>query len=266
MTESVAVRLSVIVITLDEAAAIEACLRSCSFADQIVVVDSGSTDATPELARACGAEVHLRPDWPGFGLQKGRALALARGDWVLSIDADEQLDDALQQAVRQVLADDAAGRPVCDGYWLRRASRFRGRVIRFGDWRNDQVLRLFRRDRSRFSEDLVHEKVLIEGRVGRLAGMLLHDSVEDYADGRDKMLRYARLGARKLRARGRGGLLSAIGHASWTLLRGLVVRLGFLDGVRGWQIAWLNTQGTFLRYRWAAGEPGPSSGSQGDLP
>ncbi|MFT3805019.1 MAG: glycosyltransferase family 2 protein [Burkholderiaceae bacterium] len=249
--------LSVIVIAKNEAHHIEACLRACAFADERIVLDSGSTDDTRELAAACGAQVHVSADWPGFGPQKNRALALSRGRWVLSIDADEVVSPQLRAAVQAAVGrGDEPGRPVA--WWVRRASSFCGRVVRFGDWRNDRVIRLFRRDRARFSDDVVHERVVVDdgGAIGVLDGLLWHDSIESVEVGRQKMREYARLGAAKLRARGKkGGLASACGHASWTFVRGYLVRLGFLDGWRGLAIAWLNTQGTFLRYLWAAGGP-----------
>ncbi len=270
--------LSVIVITKNEAHRIERCLRSVSFADELVVVDSGSTDATVALARACGARVTVT-DWPGFGPQKNRALALARGRWVLSIDADEEVDDELREAILSIVRqrphesvetpDDRArpgmagdsdsnhgsrgrgdsGPPV--GYWVRRSSRFCGTTIRYGDWRRDRVLRLFQRERARFSDDLVHERVLCPTPHGELDGWLMHDSVDSMPDAIEKAERYARLGARSLRERGRGGLASALVHGGWAFVRGYLLRLGFLDGRPGLAIAALNARGTYRRYRLA---------------
>ncbi len=242
-------RLSVVMITLDEAPRIERCLRSVAFADEIVVLDGASRDGTADIARALGARVQTAADWPGFGPQKNRALALATGEWVFSIDADEVVTAELAAAIRRVVAADGDGRA---GWWVRRASSFCGRLVRHGDWRNDRVLRLFRRDAARFSDDLVHERVLCEGPQGELAGVLLHDSVESLEDGRAKMLRYARAGADKLRERGRGGVLDAWVHGTWTFVRGYLLRGGFLDGAAGLAIARLNARGTWLRYRWAA--------------
>lgn len=251
------VRLSVALIAQDEAHRIERCLRSLAFADEIVVLDSGSRDDTVALARRCGATVVQQPGWPGFGPQKNRAVALTRGQLVLSIDADEVVTPELAQAITRELAQ-----PRYDGYWVRRASSFCGRTVRFGDWRNDRVLRLFRRESGRFSDDPVHERVLLSGVQGTLDGLLLHDSVDTMDDGRAKMLRYARAGADKLRAKGKGGLVSACVHGGWTFVRGLLLRGGVLDGWRGLAIAMLNAQGTFLRYRWA-GLPVTPAGVEG---
>lgn len=250
-------RLSVALIAQDEAHRIERCLRSLAFADEIVVLDSGSRDDTVAIARRCGATVVQREGWPGFGPQKNRAVALTHGQWVLSIDADEVVTPELAQAIVREIAQ-----PRYDGYWVRRASSFCGRTVRFGDWRNDRVLRLFRRESGRFSDDPVHERVLLAGAQGTLDGLLMHDSVDTMGDGRAKMLRYARSGADKLRARGKGGLLSACVHGGWTFARGLLLRGGLLDGWRGVAIAMLNAQGTFLRYRWA-GLPATPAGAAG---
>lgn len=236
-------------ITRNEAHRIERCLRSVAFADELVVLDSGSTDATVELARGCGARTAASADWPGFGAQKNRALDMATGRWVLSIDADEEVDARLAESIRAAIrrGDDGP-----NGYWLRRSSRFCGTPIRHGDWRNDRVLRLFRRDRARFSDDAVHERVLCPPPHGVLDGWLLHDSVDSMPDAIEKAERYARLGARRLRERGRGGLVAALVHGSWAFVRGYLLRLGFLDGRPGLAIAALNAWGTYRRYRLAA--------------
>lgn len=245
------ITLSVTIITKNEAHRIERCLRSVAFADEVVVLDSGSTDATLEIAARLGARTHSSPDWPGFGAQKNRALDLARGEWVLSIDADEEVTPELRDAIRGAVAA-APGTGAPAGWWIVRSSSFCGTRVRHGDWRNDRVLRLFRRDAARFSDDEVHERVLCPPPHAQLAGVLLHDSVDSLADAREKSERYARAGARKLRARGRGGLVPALVHGGWTFLRGYLLRLGFLDGRTGLAIASLNARGTYLRYRWAA--------------
>lgn len=240
--------LSVVVITRNEARRIRACLESVAFADEIVVLDGASTDGTADIARACGATVHVAADWPGFGPQKNRALALARGPWVFSIDADEVVTPELRDAIRAVVADPQAA----PGWWLRRRSTFCGRPVRFGDWGRDRVLRLFRKDAARFSDDVVHESVQCPAPHGLLAGVLLHHTVDTVADAEEKTLRYARLGAAKLRARGKGGTVSAAVHAGWGFVRMYLLRGGFLDGWAGWQVARLAARGTWLRYRWAA--------------
>jgi glycosyltransferase involved in cell wall biosynthesis len=256
-------QLSLVVITRNEAHCIGRCLASVPCADERVVLDSFSTDDTVALARAAGATVLESADWPGFGRQKNRAIDAARGRWVLSLDADEAPGPELARAIAALMAADARGEPLADAYWLSRRSRWCGREVRFGDWRGDRVLRLFRRGRARFSDDVVHERLLCDGVEGRLPGVLLHDSVDSPEDAREKAERYARLGAQRLRERGRGGLAQALVHGGWSFLRGYLLRLGLLDGRAGLAIATLNARSTYLRYR-LAGLPAPASPSDGD--
>ena len=254
-------RLSVIVITKNETDRLSRCLASAAFADEVVVVDSGSTDGTPALARRLGARVIETADWPGFGPQKNRALDAARGDWVLSLDADEWLDDALAAQVRRVVEEEAApaaGAPVA--YTLARLSSMCGRWMRHGDWYPDPVLRLFRRGAARFSDDLVHERVVVgpAGRVGHLDGHLLHASIASLDECLDKMNRYSAQRATQLRRRGRrGGLRAAIGHGLWAFVRSYVLKRGFLDGRMGFVVAVSIAEGTYYSHlktsRWLSG-------------
>ena len=243
--------LSVAIIARNEAHRIARCLQSVAFADQIVVLDSGSTDDTVAIARGLGADVEVTPDWPGFGPQKNRALARCRYRWVLSIDADEQISDALAAEILQVLRAAPAEATVA-GYWLRRSSRYCGQVIRHGLWGNDRVLRLFERQRGRFTDARVHESLVCDGETRVLEGILVHDSVDSPEDARSKARRYAFLGAEALRARGRGGSLQGGVHAGWSFVRGYLLRAGFLDGRFGLTLARLNAAGTFWKYHWAA--------------
>lgn len=243
--------LSVAIIARNEAHRIARCLQSVAFADQIVVLDSGSTDDTVAIARGLGADVEVTPDWPGFGPQKNRALARCRYRWVLSIDADEQISDALAAEILRVLRAAPAEATVA-GYWLRRSSRYCGQVIRHGLWGNDRVLRLFERQRGRFTDARVHESLVCDGETRVLEGILVHDSVDSPEDARSKARRYAFLGAEALRARGRGGSLQGGVHAGWSFLRGYLLRAGFLDGRFGLTLARLNAAGTFWKYHWAA--------------
>src|SRR5215211_4924443 len=151
-------RLSAIVITSNEAAHIAECLHSVAFCDERIVVDCGSADATQDLAREAGAHVSFHP-FGGFGAQKNFALSLATGDWVLSIDADERVTPALAAEIHAAISGDA------DGFEMPRLSHFCGRPMRHSGWYPDYVLRLFRRGRARFSDRLVHERVICEGRV-----------------------------------------------------------------------------------------------------
>ena len=251
--------LSVILITKNEAANVAGCLASVAFADEWIVVDSGSSDATVQIARDHGATVIATSDWPGFGAQKNRALAAATGRWVLSIDADERVTPALAQAIRAAVGAETSGhvanfeshadRGKLAGYELPRLSNFCGQWMRHGDWHPDRVLRLFWRESGRFSDDLVHERLMVSGPIGRLDGDLLHDSMPTLEGALDKMNRYSSGRALdKVRVGGRGGLLAAFTHALWAFVRCYGVRRGFLDGRLGFVLAVYVAEGTWYRY------------------
>ena len=240
--------LSVIVITKNEAARIEACLASVAFASEWIVVDSASSDDTAERARKFGARVVAGDDWPGFGVQKQRALEAATGRWVLSIDADERVSPELGARIAAVVRGDP-GNEAFAAYELDRLSQLSGRWIRHGDWYPDRVVRLFRRDRARFSADLVHESVVVDGPVGRLEGELLHFTMPTYEDALAKMNRYSSgRAADRVAAGGRGGVGPALAHAAWAFVRSYVVRRGFLDGAAGLVVAAYVAEGTWWRY------------------
>jgi glycosyltransferase involved in cell wall biosynthesis len=254
--------LSVILITKNEARNIAGCLQSVAFADEWIVVDAGSGDATVEIARSLGAQVTVSEDWPGFGPQKNRALALATGDWVLSIDADERVGPVLAEAIRRVVADTSGSashaedgaaarkpRPEPLGYELSRLSSFCGQWMRHGDWYPDRVLRLFRRGSGCFTDDLVHERLVVDGPTGRLAGDLLHDTMPDLADALDKMNRYSSGRALdRVRGGAQGGLGKALSHGLWAFLRSYLFKRGFLDGRLGFVLAVYIAEGTYYRY------------------
>ena len=235
--------LSVILITCNEARNIDACLESVAWADEIVVVDSGSTDGTQDRCRNRGARV-IEADWPGFGPQKNRALDCAQGDWVLSIDADERVTPALRAELEQAMAE---GRH--DAYGMPRLSSYCGRFMRHGGWWPDPVVRLFRRGRARFSNDRVHERLQVEGSVGLLSAPLHHYSFPDLEAVLVKVNHYSTESARMLADRGRqASLAGAIGHGCWTFFRGYVLKRGFLDGREGFMLAVSNAEGSYYRY------------------
>ncbi len=237
-------RLSAILITKNEEANIGACLESVAFADEVVVVDSGSNDATVEIARRSGANVTVMPDWPGFGAQKQRALELASGDWVLSIDADERIPEVLRDQILAAMADGT-----CAGYRLNRLSWFLGRPMRHGGWHPDRVLRLARRGKARFSSDIVHERLLVDGPVGDLSEPMLHYSYASVDDVLRKMRTYALASAAARRRKGvRAGLGIAIARSSFGFFKAYVLKAGFLDGKRGFVAACFKAQETFWRY------------------
>jgi glycosyltransferase involved in cell wall biosynthesis len=242
--------LSAIIITRNEAANVAACLESIAFCDERIVVDSGSDDETVEIALAAGATV-VTHQWAGFGAQKNFALSQARGDWVLSIDADERVSAPLAAEILSTIRTASAG-----GYEIARLSTFLGRPMRHSGWFPDYVLRLFRREKARFSDDLVHERIICEGPIGRLSGVLDHHPVLRLEDALRRVDNYSTAGAEMLAAsRRRVSFSTGITHGVWSFLRAYVMRLGFLDGREGFLLAVANAEGTYYRYMkaWLAG-------------
>jgi len=240
-------RLSIALITFNEATRLPACLASVAFADEVVIVDNGSTDGTVELARSLGARVLQTPDWPGFGVQKNRAVDMAKGDWVFSIDADEQVTPALQAQILRAIA--APPGKACAAYTVNRRSSYCGQYMRHSGWYPDRVLRLFRRGEARFSDDRVHESLQTGGAIGRLEADLLHQSFADFETVLDKVNRYSTASAQSLLQRGkRGSVGKAVRHAIWAFVRTYVLKRGFLDGQLGLALAISNAEGTYYRY------------------
>jgi hypothetical protein len=235
--------LSAVVITLNCSSQLGVCLDSLAFADEIVVVDSGSTDGTVELAQARGARV-VHQDWLGFGPQKQFAAEQARHQWVLSVDADEQVTPALCASIEQALA-----RPEFRAYQFPRCNRFMGRYLRHGEGYPDWSLRLFDRRHGRWSDDAVHERVLTLGPVGRLQGDLLHDSAESIESYLSKQNRYTTLAAEAIVRQGEEAL--AVRMLLSPLVRFVkfyLLRQGFLDGVAGLAHTLIGCQNSFLKY------------------
>jgi glycosyltransferase involved in cell wall biosynthesis len=237
-------RLSVFLITRNEAHNIAACLESVAWADEIVVLDSGSSDETAAICRRYGARVETSADWPGFGVQKNRALDLAGGDWLLSIDADERVTPELRAEIEQVLRA-----PDADAYEMPRLSSYLGQPMRHGGWWPDHVTRLFRRGAARFTEARVHEALVVQGRSGRLRNHLVHHSFRSVEQVIAKMDAYSTYAADGMAERGRGaGLASAVLHGLFAFLRTYLLRAGFLDGRLGFVLAVSNAEGAYYKY------------------
>ena len=237
--------LSVIIITKNEAANIRACLESVAWADEIIAVDSGSTDDTVSICKAMGARVYVHADWQGFGQQKNRALNYATKDWVLSIDADERVTPELREELIQAMNEEYAS-----GYYLPRLSQFCGALIHHSGWYPDYVLRLFKRDAGRFSDNLVHEGVLLTGRTAKLKSPLSHYSYLTIDDVERKVEHYSTAAAQQMFQSGKqSNWLDAILRAGWAFVRTYILRLGVLDGSAGWNIARMNARTTYLKYR-----------------
>jgi glycosyltransferase involved in cell wall biosynthesis len=223
--------LSVVLITFNEAANLPRTLASVRWAEEIVVLDSGSSDATREIARSEGAQVFEEP-WRGFSSQKNAAISHATGDWILSIDADEEVSPALATEIQALME----GEPACEAYRIPRLNYFLRRPLRHGGYWPDPKLRLFRRGVARFEERLVHETVKSNAATGRLRHPLLHHCYPTLEDYIEHMNRYSTLGAEMLLASGcrRGPLMwASVVNPAATFVYNYVFRLGFLDGREG---------------------------------
>ena len=237
-------QLSVIIITKNEGLNIRACLESVSWADEIIVVDSGSQDDTVAICREFTPHVYVH-DWPGFGAQKNRALNYARKNWVLSLDADERVSSELRSEIVSVLNEASA----TNAYSIPRLSTYCGRFMRHSGWYPDYVLRLFRRENAHFSDDLVHERLLVEGSKKRLKGLLLHYAFENMEEVLHKVNQYSSAGALMMQQRGRQATLGgAVLRGFWSFIRTYILRAGFLDGREGFMLAVSNAEGTYYRY------------------
>jgi glycosyltransferase involved in cell wall biosynthesis len=184
-------------------------------------------------------------DWPGFGPQKNRALAQAGGDWVLSLDADESVSLKLREEIMAIVLGSAA----FDAYDIPRLSSYCGHFMIHGGWWPDYVTRLFRRGKARFSDDLVHERLVVSGTTGRLRNHLVHLAFENFEEVMDKVDKYSTASAQMLHTRGRrGSLPSAVLHGFWAFFRTYFLKAGFLDGRYGFMLAVSNAEGTYYRY------------------
>lgn len=236
-------RLSAILITRNEAANIGECLDALTFCDERIVVDCGSSDGTLLVAKEKGARVAFH-DWKGFGAQKNYALSLAQGDWVLSIDADERVSPELAQAIR-----DATGRGDADGYEILRVTSFCGRWMKKPWWNRDYVCRLFRRGRARFSDDMVHERVICDGKMARIDVPLEHHSVRRLEDALRRMDQYSTLSAQQIASSGRRvSFFSGIARGGLAFFRAYVLQFGFLNGAAGFLQAVAIAEGSYYRY------------------
>ncbi len=236
--------LSVVIITLNAASQLAECLASVRFANEVVVVDSGSTDGTRELALAAGARV-IEQAWLGFGRQKQFAVEVACHDWVLCLDADERVSEALRGALENALKSPST----VTAYRFPRRNRFLGRYLRYGEGYPDWSLRLFDRRQARWSDDAVHEKVIAQGAVGTLSGDLLHDSAETLASYLNKQNRYTSLAAEMAVGAGkRAGAGRVLFSPLVRFLKFYLVRQGFRDGLPGLIHIAIGCFNSFIKY------------------
>jgi glycosyltransferase involved in cell wall biosynthesis len=235
--------LSVIIITKNEEKNLPRCLEAVKFADEIVVYDSGSTDRTLAIAREFGCKT-ISTQFAGFGAAKQAALDAATGEWVLSIDADEEVDAELRESVLRAIASGNH-----EGYLLNRKSQFLGRWIMHSGWYPDRILRLFKREQARFTESKVHERVVVEGSIGTVTGHILHYTDPTIAHYLGKLDRYTSYSADTMQKEGKAfhwWYLVLKPVAIW--LKMYVLKLGFLDGGQGFVLAALSAFHVFCKY------------------
>lgn len=236
-------RLSAVIITRNAASQLAECLESVGFADEILIVDSGSQDATADVAQRFGAKF-LRQDWLGYGKQKQSAVDRATHDWVLCIDADERVSPELAQSIRATLQA-----PTLFAYDMPRRNRFMGRWLRHGEGYPDPNLRLFHRRHARWSDDAIHEHVVTPEPVGRLHGDLLHESEIALSAYLDKQNHYTSLQAEQLHAAGkRVSVLRLVFSPLARFIKFYFLRLGFLDGVPGLVHIVIGCCNSFMKY------------------
>ena len=234
---------SVAIITLNAASQLAACLDSVRFADELVIIDSGSTDGTQALAEACGARVIQQP-WLGFGPQKQFAVDAASHDWVLCLDADERVSPELRASIENALSA-----PSTAAFRFPRCNRFLGRYLKYGEGYPDWSLRLVVRRHARWSDDAVHEKVIADGAIGQLSGDLLHDSAESLANYLTKQNRYTTLAAEMAVAAGKRSSLGRLALSPLVrFIKFYFIRQGFRDGLPGLIHIAIGCFNSFLKY------------------
>jgi len=229
--------ISVVIITFNEEHNIKQCLDSVSLFDEIIIVDSGSTDQTIDIAKKHGAKV-IHQDWLGFGPQKQFVVSQAKNEWVLSIDADEVLSKELLANIHSLNLHNPQL-----AYSINRRSFFLGTEVKHSGWNPDWVIRLFNKNHCHFTEDKVHEKVMGYQSMQKLDGLMYHYTYQTLFDIKDKTVKYGQLG-KLSRKKAKNKYL----NASWSFIRTFFIQFGFLDGLTGYQIAKMNAQTTFIKY------------------
>lgn len=237
-------KISATIITLNEERNLPRAIESLRCCDEILVVDSGSTDRTVEIAQKYGARV-IDANWRGYAGQKNYASDQAAYDWVISLDADEALSEELEAEIWQLKKNG----PQFDAYTCPRLAQYLGKWILHSGWYPDRKIRLFDRRRARWAGQYVHESVVAEGPVGELTGNLLHFTCGSLSEHLKSMDRYTTLAAEEVVARGkRVGMRRLLADPAWTFVRTYFVQAGFLDGVEGLAIAYMASLYTFLKY------------------
>jgi glycosyltransferase involved in cell wall biosynthesis len=240
-------KISVCIITLNEEENLPRCLESVrEVADEIIIVDSGSTDRTNYIATDFNARF-IRNDWNGYVDQKNFAISKAKFNWVLSIDADEELSPELQKNILNLKTNGHS--ESVTGYNISRVVNYQGNPIRFGDWYPDTLVRLFKKDSAEFAGGHVHERLEIKGEVKPLAGELIHHSFKDEADYLQRMEHYSTLWADQKKADGESaGALAPYTHSLWRFLRSYLIKGGIKGGGLGFKLSKLQAREVFIKY------------------
>ena len=230
-------QLSVVIISKNEEKFIADAVKSASFANEVLVLDSGSTDETCSIAKNLGAKV-MHQDWLGFGTQKNKAVELAKNNWVFVLDSDERITLELQLELLSILKN-----PIVGGYYVARLNNFFGKNIRYCGLYPDYSIRLFNREKGKFNDVTVHESVQINGDTDKLKNHMIHLAFDTVKEFSNKQKKYAALSQKKK------NLIKAFISPIWTFLKIYIFRLGFIEGWRGFIIAKVYAQYTFWKYR-----------------
>jgi glycosyltransferase involved in cell wall biosynthesis len=237
-------KISVAIITLNEEGNIRDCLESVKWADEIVVVDNGSTDGTLQVCQEYRARVY-QECWKGFSAQKNSAIEKTTNEWVLSLDADERIGPELRREIQKTLQED----PPVDGFWIARKNYFLGRWVRYCGWYPDRNLRLFRKSRGRFTERAVHERVEVQGKTANLNHPLVHETYRSLSDFLIRSDRYSTLAAGEMWRQGRKcRWVDLFFRPPLTFLQMYLLRAGFLEGYWGFLLSVLYSYYTFAKY------------------
>ena len=237
--------ISIAIITKNEEKNIVRLLSSVTWADEIVIVDSGSSDRTVDLAKEYGAKIFYN-NWLGYGIQKNFAISKCSCNWILFLDADEEVTPELKKNIQQILENNNSN---SNCYKLKRISCFCGKWIYYGDWGRDFVTRFFRKNSAKYSNDIIHERLLTDTKPMLIQGILKHYSQNSINQALDKLNQYSTATSKILFSKNASsGLLKANLHKYWAFLRAFILRLGFLDGIHGYLVAKLNAYGSFFKY------------------
>ncbi|MEO0453457.1 MAG: glycosyltransferase family 2 protein [Verrucomicrobiota bacterium] len=241
-------KISTCIITRNEEDNLPRCLQSvATLSDEIIIIDSGSTDRTKFIATEFNARF-ITHEWEGYVGQKNFACSKAKHDWILSIDADEEVSPDLSQSILEVKNSQQATE--LTGYDMVRVVRFMDTWIRFGDWYPDLLVRLFKKEAAHFEGGRVHERLVIEGTTSRLEGELYHYTYRDWEDQKQRVSHYASLWAQDAREKGKASTpLSPLTHSLWRLIRSYLIKGGWKGGALGWKLAVAQAHETYLKYK-----------------